>query len=306
MITSNPLWKMLKKTIDNITTESLKKAQVCIGKGKLVTIETMEDGYADDLEVGGIGLLAQKTETAPMATDTITVGGSSRYIPKTMAKKVSISEEALEDNKYEKALQISQRLVASAYKTQDIDVASLILNATTITGGYDSVVLASTAHILPTGQHASNCLNGAVDGTALYMTPSPQALMAARNQAVLQLGSNGIVDSLELEAIFFPDGQTDLWNVITGTAKSPGNNFNDLNTVAEYGLRKIPIKWFDAVSATTWGLLTNADDGLKCMQKRKITSNTWVDNDGMVAHHGVSYRHAIGWSNWRQVILGNV
>ena len=27
---------------------------------------------------------------------------------------------------------------------------------------------------------------------------------------------------------------------------------------------------------------------------------------GMVAFHGVSYRMALGWSNWRRVILGNI
>jgi hypothetical protein len=306
MITSNPLWKLLKKTIDGITTESLEKAQVCIGKGKLLTLDTMEDGYADDIEVAGTGLLAQKAEGAPMATDDIIIGGTKRYIPKTMAKKVSISEEAMEDNKYVKALQISKRLVASAYKTQDIDVASLILNAASVTGGYDGVALASTAHVLPTGAHACNYLGSSVDGTAIGATPSPQAVQMMRAQAALQLGPNGIIDSLELTAIVCPETQRDLWKIILGTDKAVGSNYNDINTVADYGLKLIPVKWFDAVSTSVWCGLTNADDGLKAMQKRKITSNTWVDNDGMVAHHGVSYRMAQGWSNWRCIIMGNV
>jgi hypothetical protein len=301
MITSNPLWRLLKPTIDGITTESLEKAQVCIGKGKIVQIENMEDGYADDIEVAGTTLLEEKAEGQTMSAEDIILGGTKRYIPKTMAKKVSISEETLEDNKYEKVLQPSKRLMASAYKTQDIDFANMLLASTTQLGGYDNVALASTSHTLVAGGTTSNYLNAGVG-----MTPSPQALIQMRSLATLMPGPNGLVDSLELEGIVFPEIQLDLWKVITGTEKAVGSNYNDLNTVKSYGLALHPVKWFDAVSTTFWGCITDAKDGLKFLQRRKIKGNTWVDNDGMVAHHGVSYRCSVGWSNWRHWLQGNV
>jgi hypothetical protein len=300
MITSNPLWRLLKPTIDGITTEGLEKAQVCIGKGKIVQITTMEDGYADDVESAGTTLLEEKAEGQPMTAEDIILGGTKRYIPKTMAKKVSISEETLEDNKYEKVLKPSKRLMASAYKTQDIDFANMLLLSTTQLGGYDATALASTSHVLVAGGTTSNYLNGGVG-----MTPSPQALIQARAMATLMPGPNGLVDSLELEGIVFPEIQLDLWRVITGTEKAVGSNFNDINTVKSYGLDLHPVKWFDAVSTTFWGVITDAKEGFRCLEKRKIKGNTWVDNDGMVAHHGVSYRMAIGWSNWRKWIQGN-
>ena len=123
MITSNPLWKAMKKTLDGITTEDLSKKQVCIGKGKLCTTETMEDGYADDIETAGTTFLSEKDEGKPMAVQEIIVGGTKRYIPKTLALKVSISEEAMEDNKYKKIIDASKRLQKSAWNTQDIDAA---------------------------------------------------------------------------------------------------------------------------------------------------------------------------------------
>jgi hypothetical protein len=86
----------------------------------------------------------------------------------------------------------------------------------------------------------------------------------------------------------------------------PGTNFNDLNVVKGYGLKLLPIKWLDSASTTQWGLMTDAKEGFMALQKRKIKSNTWVDNDGMVAHHGVSYRMALGWANWRIWLQGNV
>lgn len=300
LITSNPLWKSLKPTLDAITTEDLSKMQVCIGDGKICKKEKMKDGYDDDIEVAGTTLLARKAEGAPHTRQGITVGGTKRYLPKTMALAVSITDEALEDCKYpEKILQPTKRLQYSAYKTQDIDVANVPLQCLSVAGGYDNVVLASTSHTLPTGATASNYLNGGVG-----MTPSPQALIAMRTMAATMPGPNGLIDSLELEAITFPDAQLDLWKVITGSDKSVGNNFNDINTVKDYGLKLIPVKYYDAVSTKFWACLTNAENGIRYLERRPVKGNTWVDNDGMVAHTGVSYRAAVGWSNWRHFILG--
>jgi len=99
MITSHPLFRLMKKTIDTISTDNLEKFQVCIGAGKLVTGEPMEDGYVDDLETSGTTYLLEKPEGQPPAYDEFRLGGVKRYLPKTMAKAMSITEEAMEDNK---------------------------------------------------------------------------------------------------------------------------------------------------------------------------------------------------------------
>jgi hypothetical protein len=299
MLTSNALWKSIEVTLDTITTEDLSKSQVCIGKGKICVAESMDKAFIDDMEVAGTTLLSEKAEGGPMQPQDILLGGRTRYLPKTMAGEVSITEEALEDNEYSKIIQPSKRLQASAWKTQDIDVANVPLRCLTVVGGYDGVVLASTAHTLPAGGTASNYLNS---GTG--MTPSPQALHQARTMAATMPGPNGLIDGVELESVMFPEAQLDLWKIITGTPNAVGNNYNDLNTVKDYGLGLNPVKWFDAVSTNFWACLTNAENGIRYLERRKIRGTTWVDNNCMAAHHGVSYRGAVGWSNWRHFLLG--
>lgn len=302
MITSNPLYKTLKPTLDNLSTDDLERLQVCIGKGKLVTFEKMKDGYADDLETAGTTLLVRKAEGAPMATDEITVGGTKRYLPKTMAKKVSISEEALEDCKYASdVLQPAKRLLASAYRTQDVDVASIIINSvnTAYTGGYDAVVLASSSHKLPSGGTYSNIL-------PTYSTPSIPALMLAKANLRLMKQPNGLITPLTPKAIVCPEIQADVWETILGSDKVTGSNWNDLNIVRSYKLKVMPIYHLDAPSATQWGLTTDAENGFRALEKRKITQNTWTDNDATVMHYGITYRMAVGWSNARCWYQGNV
>ena len=306
MITSNAYWKAMKKTLDGITTEDLSKEQVCFGKNKLFEMESMEDGYSDYVEVSGTTLLVEKDEGKTMAVDPgIIMGGTKRLIPRTMAKKVIISEEAMEDLKYKEIINASKRLQASAWKTQDIDGASVVLNCTSTLQGYDNLALVSTSHTLPGGGTESNYIALDSNSNGITMTPSPQALIQMRAKATLMKGPNGIIDSRELKGITFPAIQIDLWDIITGTKQAVGSNWNDINTVSTYGLYKVPVKWYDAVSTTIWGGITDAEDGFIALQKRKIRGRVWVDNDAETAMHSVSYRMAIGVANWRCFILGN-
>jgi hypothetical protein len=302
MITSHPFYKAMKMTLDNLTTDDLEKKQVCIGPGKLIPkLESMKDGYVDDAESAGTTLLVQKAQGAPLTPEDIVLGGTSRYWPRTMGKMVSVTEETMDDVKYfDEIINPSKRLLASGYKTQDIDVSTLISLSTSAIGGYDQSTLTSTTHALPGGGTESNRF-------ATYMTPSIPALALARAQLALQKGPNGLPQGQVPERIVCPEVQVDVWKVLLGSEKSPGNNFNDINIAKTYKLGDpMGIKWLDGSSTTQWGLLTDADNGLRAFQKKKITSITWTDNACLVLHHGVYYRMAIGWSNWRAWFQGNV
>jgi len=304
MITTNALWKSIELTIDNISTESQEKTQVAIGKGKLCPATPMRKALVRNMEVAGTTLLEYKVEGAPMVQEDPVLGGIAEFLPVTMAKAVSITEEAMDDGDYDKIIMASKRLMTSAWKTEDISVANVPLNCLTTVGGYDKVALASTSHLLPSGTTVSNCLASSAGGTIIGMTPSPQALQQMRAMAALMPGPNGLVDSLELRAVTFPEVQLDLWKVITQTGQAVGSNFNDINTVKSYNLDLIPVKWYDAVSQQFWACLTNADNGITYYQRKKPQGRTWVDNNGMVAFHGVSFRGIAGWSDWRHFLLG--
>ena len=301
MITESSVWKALQPTLDTLTTDDLEKKQLCIGKGKLVTVAHMKRGFVDDIESAGTTLLQEVAPGEAMPSEDIIIGGTKRYLPRRMAKKVSITEATLEDCQYDELLQPSKRLLASAYKTQDMDIASLIISSTSVVGGYDSVVLASTAHVLVSGGTASNYLNNGAG-----MTPSVQALIQASAMAALLPDPNGLPGAVTMKSIVCPEIQRNLWKVILGSSNLPGTNFNDLNVVKDMDLNLLAIKWLDAASTTQWGIHTDADNGFRMLMRRGVKSKTWVDPDGEVAHHGVSYRMDCGHSNWRCWIQGAV
>ncbi len=299
LITSHPQFRLMKKTIDSIATDDLSKFQVCIGAGKLVTKEKMEDGYVEDLEIAGTTLLVQKPQGQPMATDSITIGGSVRYLPYTMAKEVAVTMEAMEDGKYKEAIQAAKRLTASAYRTEDADFASIIINSTSTVGGYDQVALASASHKTPSGATVSNI-------ATTYSSPSLPALINAKAQLGLMVGPNGLVQPLQAKMIVCPLIQEDVWKTLLQSSQVTGSNFNDINIVKSYGLKILPIYHLDGASSTQWGLKTDAEEGFKLYYKRAIEGTSWVDNACTVMHYGVTYRNAQGWSNWRCWYQGQV
>jgi hypothetical protein len=301
MISQMTIWKTVQATIDQIGTEKLTKTQACIGKGKIVTPESMDGAYVEDVEVAGTTLLNEKGPGQPMQPEDIIVGGIKRYLPHRMAKKILIEEDTLKANKYDKILQPSKRLVASAWKTQDWEVAAIIANCTSLTGGYDGVALASTSHVIPGSiTTASNYLN-----SGSGMTPSQAAVQSARNLAALMPAPNGLTEGVKLTKLVFPDYQLDLWKTIIGTSKGLDTDAGNINTVANYGLKLVPVHWLDGLSTTFWAALTDADNGFRALEFSKIESRTWVQDDEMVACHGVTYSWALGWSNWRFLILGH-
>jgi hypothetical protein len=253
------------------------------------------------VESYGTTLLVKKAQGMPLTPEDFGIGGTSRIWSKTMGKMVSVTEEAMDDVKYvDKLIQPSKRLLASAYKTQDIDASTLVSLSTSQTGGYDNTTLTSSTHALPSGGTESNRFDA-------YMTPSVPALALARAKLALLKGPNGIQQGQMMEKIVCPEIQVDVWKVLLSSERSPGNNFNDINIAKSYKLGEpLGIKWLDASSTSQWGIKTDAEDGFRCLERKKITSTTWTDNACLVLHHGVYYRMGLGWDNWRCWFQGNV
>lgn len=297
IITNSTQYKALKKTLDKITTDQLNVEQPF---RKVFDVSGMEDAYIDDLEVGGTALLQQKAETAPMALGTIVFGGTARYLARTFALAVGLSEESLDDNKYSaKCLAPAKRLNASAKKTQEIDAESVFSNSTNsaVTGGYDNLPLASASHKIAAGGTFSNILT--------YATPSVAAVINARVAAMKLPDPNGLVEGRELEGIICPIDLEDVWRTILETQKLPGSNWNDKNVTNGYGLKIYPFKYMSASSATQYLFKLKVENGLRWLDRKKIESRSWVENSCTTMYHGVLYRAAFGWSDPRCVLQGN-
>lgn len=297
LTTTLTTYKSLKATLNSVFGDEVEKAKKKLVWPKYLETDSMSDNYDDDLEMGGPGLLTEKAEGQDINVGSIREGYLTRYLARTFAMRLIVSEEALEDSKYPQVINAAKRLVYSAMKTQDYDAANILNRAVTsgYTGG-DGVVLASASHTLPTGGTYSNTLSTA-------FAPSRVALQLVR-QAVAKLPSpSGLIEGYKLEKIVCPVEQTEDWKIILGSSHVPESANNAINPVASYGLELVEVPFW--TSTSNWAALTDATDGGKWKWRRKLRDKSWMDEDAEIMKYKISYRSARGWSNPRWFYFSN-
>ncbi len=286
----------LKEVLDNIVDDDTDGVEAKMDMPKYFEVGSMKDAYVDDLEMGGPSLVALKPEGSELTLGSLREGVLTRYLARTYGMKMIVSDEAKEDSKYPEVLKLARRLKLSMYLTVDYDAAAVPARGwnTSYPIG-DGLPLFSASHTLPNGGTFSNTM-------ATPMTPSVQAVIVARAQAMKFAGHNGLIMGQDLEAVCFPQEQWGLWGGICGSEKRPdAGNFAEINVVKTMSLKQVPIRrWTN--TTTNYFFTTDAPDGLKWKWRRKPKSKTWVDNDQEVEKFGISARWDRGCSDPRGVL----
>lgn len=285
------LKKTLEKTIDDKTN----------GESQAVftdwcRIMSMSDQYVDDLETGGPGLASEKPEGQEVQLGTIREGKLYRYIARTFALRLGITEEAVEDVKYPKAISAAKRLNRALWKTADIDATNMLIRAenASYVGG-DGVSLASASHTLPHGGTFSNTM-------ATPMSPSVAAMVVATSACRKMPGHDGITEGVEPKKIVCPTEQWAVWSAILGSTHTPeAGNFAEINVVnKDLSLKVCPIKYWDTTT-TNWAVITDCEDGLNFRWRKRPNNRTWVENSQHIMSYSISARWARGWSDARGI-----
>lgn len=262
--------------------------------------DKMSDNFVDDLEMGGPGLASEKPEGTEVQAGSIKEGYLTRYLARTFGLKLIVTEEAMEDAKYPKAISAARRLKRALYKTIDIDATNILVRAfnSAYVGG-DSVSLSSTAHTLPQGGTFSNQM-------ATPQSPSRAAVIVATTQMRKFPGHDGLTEGYEPKAVIHPVDQWAAWDVILHSTHAPEpGEFNAINVVqSTLDIEAVPNKYWSNTT-TNWIMKTNCDNGPKFLWRRRPKSRTWVDNDQELMKYSISARWARGWSDPRSVLCVN-
>lgn len=286
------LWNTLKDTLDLIIKDDTDGVESKAQFPDYFNVSKMSDNYEDDLELAGPGLASDKPEGTEIALGQIREGTLTRYLARTYAQKLIISEELMEDSKYPESIKAAAMLKRSMWKTADVDAALVLVRAeNTAYPGGDGLCLANSAHTIPGGGTFSNTM-------ATPMSPSRAAVIVARANAAQLPGLDGIREGYMLEKVVFPVAQQSVWEGIVKSEYVPESNYNEINVVKNMNLKLVPVlHWTN--TDTNYAFITDAQDGLRWKWRRKPRSGTWVENNHEVAMHKVSARWARGWSNPR-------
>lgn len=289
----------LKETIRVIDTDPSGSEGSRLVMPNYMDVKTMSDNYVEDYEIAGTGLAGEKQEGASLPLGGIVEGPLTRYNSRTYGQRIIVSEEAMEDMKYDKVINAAKRNVRSIYKLVDFDGVLVLVRATdTNFVGGDGKPLASTTHALPGGGTYSNML-------AVAMSPSKASMYIARAQLRQQVGHDGLIEGFDIKSVVFPVQQEGVWDEVLDSAKDPTPGaFNAVNSIYKEKITKVPVKYWNNTT-TNWLLRTDAENGLTWFWRRKPKSNTWVTEDKTMMNYGISARWSRGWTNPRGVLFSN-
>lgn len=290
------IYNALKNTLNSIITDKSDGVESSALINKWLDVKTMKDHWEEDQEYGGPGLASETDEGTEIPSGTITEGTATRYTSKKFALKIVVTDEAMEDKKYDRVLMCANRLKRALWKTIDIETTQMLVRMfnASYTGG-DGVALGSASHTLPGGGTFSNVM-----GTPA--APSVTSMITAVANVRKFPGHDGLTEGYKVTHALFPVEQWGTWSALLKSEFNPvADNFAEVNVVKS-DLNITPVgNHYWGNTETHWALLTDAPDGLNIRFRRRPKNNTWMENGQELMCYSISARWARGWSDPRAI-----
>ena len=260
----------------------------------LVDVFSSDMAYEEDQEVTGFGLAPIKPQGQATAYDTMQQGVTSRFTHIAYSLGFIITQEAFDDNLYEKVgMQRTGSLAFSMRQTKENVVANMYNRAfnSSYTGG-DGVQLISASHPTLAGNQ-SNALAVAAD----LSEASLEDLCIQIGQAV---NSRGLRISLQPKSLIVPINlQFEAARILKSVGQNDTAN-NAINALRSMGMFSEGAKVNHYLTDTdAFFIRTNAPEGLKLFQRTEASFSRDGEFDTGNQKFKAYERYSTGWSDFR-------
>ena len=261
---------------------------------EIFDIETSDRAFEEEVMLSGFANAAVKSEGAAVTFDTANETFTSRYTHETVALAFAITEEAIEDNLYDKiSTRYTKALARSMANTKQIKAANVLNNgfSSSFPGG-DGKELFATDHPTQSGD-AKNELSTSAD---LSETSLEQALIdiaAFTDERGLKIAARGLKLIIPSELQFTAER-------IMKSANRVGTADNDINALASKGM--IPQGYVVnnfLTDTDAFFIKTDVPNGLKMFERAPIKTAMEGDFDTGDVRYKARERYSFGFSDWR-------
>ncbi len=259
--------------------------------------EASDRAFEEEVMIVGFGNASVKGEGNAVEYDNATEGFTARYAHETVALAFSLTEEAVEDNLYDRlGSRYTKALARSMANTKQIKAASVLNNAfsSSYTGG-DGVALVSNAHPLGGGGTASNRPTAYAD---LNETSLEDALI---NVSTL-VDDRNLTIALQGRKLIVPPQLQFVADRLLQTPGRVGTSDNDINAIKNMGMVPEGYVVNNYLTDTdAWFLKTDCPDGFKHFERSPMQTSLEGDFDTGNMRYKARERYSFGYSNWRAV-----
>ena len=263
----------------------------------IIDVESSDSAFEEEVELSGFGNAPVKAEGAGIQYDDASEAHTSRYSHETIALAFAITEEAVEDNLYDRlSSRYTKALARSMANAKEIKGANVLNRAfnSSYTGG-DGLELCSTAHLTVTGGNYKNELSTAAD---LNETSLEQALIDIAGL----IDNRGLKIAVKAAKMIIPVNLQFVAERLMKTELRTGTADNDVNAVRSKGM--IP-GGYDVnhylTDTDAWFIKTDAPNGLKHFNRSPIKTAMEGDFDTGNVRYKARERYSFGWSDPRGI-----
>jgi len=258
--------------------------------------ETSERAFEEEVMLSGFGNAAVKAEGSGVSYDTAQETFTARYTHNTIALAFAITEEAIEDNLYDRlASRYTKALARSMANTKQIYAANVINNgfSTTYPGG-DNSPLFSTTHATIAGTF-SNTLATQAD---LNETSLEQALIDIANLT----DERGLKIAALGQKLIIPTNLQFTADRLMKSAGRVGTSDNDINAIRNMGMvpQGYVVNHF-LTDTNGWYVKTDVPNGMKYFERSPIRTSMEGDFETGNVRYKARERYSFGWSDPRGI-----
>ena len=268
--------------------------------GQIFDNESSDRAFEEEVMLSGFGTADVKPEGSGVQYDDAQETYTARYTHETVALAFALTEEAIEDNLYDRiSSRYTKALARSMATSKQVKAANVLNNAFAASGynGGDGESLCGNAHPTLNG----NQTNIPTTASDLSETSLEQALIdiaSYQDERGLKIAAQGMKMIIPKELQFTAER-------IMKSQGRVGTADNDINALKSMGM--VPQGYVVnhyLVDTDAWFIKTDVPNGMKHFVRAPLKTAMEGDFDTGNVRYKARERYSFGWSDWRG-IYGN-
>ena len=264
---------------------------------EIFTTESSDRSFEEEVMLSGFGAAPTKSEGTGVSFDDANEAYTARYNHETIALAFSITEEAVEDNLYDRLSgRYTKALARSMAHTKQVKAASVLNNAfdSTVTGG-DGKELCATDHPLTNGATFANEPSTAAD---LNETALEDALIKIAGF----VDERGLIVALRGMKLIIPRQLQFVAERIMNSTLRVGTSDNDANALKNMGMLPEGYVVNDFLTDTdAFFIMTDTPRGFLHFERVALSTGMEADFDTGNMRYKARERYSFGFSDPRCV-----
>jgi len=265
---------------------------------EIYTTESSDRAFEEEVMLSGFAQAQTKSEGAGVAFDNAQETFTARYTHETVALAFSITEEAIEDNLYDRlASRYTKALARSMAQTKQVKAVNPLIQGLPTTDNYnsgDGVSLFNTAHPTIAGTVA-NTLATQADLNETSLEQSLIDIAAMTDERGLKIAARGMKMIIPSELQFTAER-------LMKSDKRVGTADNDTNAIRSMGMVPQGYVVNNFLTDTdAFYIITDVPNGMKFFQRAAIKTAMEGDFDTGNVRYKARERYSFGVSDYRGI-----